>query len=389
MEKNNQIIPLSKPDISDREIKSVLEVLRTPYLSMGPKLVEFEEKFANYLGIKHAIAVNSGTSGLHLSIRCLQIGEGDAVFTTPFSFVASANCILFERATPIFVDIEENTFNIDHSKIMDYINRNCYSSSGNLFDRKTDKKVKAILPVHVFGQPCEMAEIKKIADKYKLYIIEDACEAIGAEINGQKVGTLGNIGVFAFYPNKQMTTGEGGMIVTNDDSIAETCKCLRNQGRGNNGAWLAHEQLGFNYRICDINCALGIAQLSRIEEMLEKRSRVAELYNEKLNGIIEKQKTRLNVKKSWFVYIVCLPSHYTKKDRDNILYQLSENNIGCNNYFPPIHLQPFYQQEFGYEKGDFPITESVSERTIALPFHNNLTAPEIDSVVGCLINLLA
>jgi len=388
MKDSNHTIPLSRPDISPLEIDSVLEVLKTPYLSLGPKLPEFEQKFAEYVGSEYAVAVSSGTAGLHLAIKSLGIGLNDAVITTPFSFVASANCILFEGATPIFIDIEENTLNLDINKVKEYLEKSCYSSSGKLFDQKTGKCVKAILPVHVFGQPCEMVEIMELAHEFNLYVIEDACEAIGAEVDGKKVGTFGNLGVFAFYPNKQMTTGEGGMIVTDDENLTNLLRSLRNQGRGHHGGWLAHDQLGYNYRLSDLNCALGIAQLSRIEEILEKRKKVASLYNAKLNGIVKAPGTNSGFRKSWFVYVVCLSAEYTQKARDAILDGLSKNNIGCNNYFPPIHLQPYYKKKFGYKEGDFPITERISERTIALPFYNNLTEEDISLVVDSFKGLL-
>jgi len=318
---------------------------------------------------------------LHLAIKALNITEGDTVITTPFSFVASANCILFERARPIFVDIDPITYNIDPDKVDEYLSS---------LDTYHSTLPKAILPVHVFGYPCDMEKIGDIAERYDVKIIEDACEAIGAEFKGKKVGIFGEVGVFAFYPNKQITTGEGGMIVTNDGEIAELCKSLRNQGRGGNGEWLAHERLGYNYRLSDINCALGLAQLKRIEGILKKRNEVAVMYNEKLKNIeeihIPYQKEGLS--RSWFVYVIQLGDRYSRHDRDNILEGLRAAGIGCNNYFTPIHLQPFYQKMFGFKEGDFPITEHVSERTIALPFFNNLPEEQIDYVVENLKRLL-
>ena len=297
-------IPLSNPDITELDKEKILEVLNTPNLSLGPKLDEFEKKFLEYIGSKYAIAVNSGTSGLHLCIKALDITDEDEVLTAPFSFVSSANCILFERAKPVFVDIDEKTLNININKLKKIIKKY----------RKRNSKLKAILPVHVFGRPCEMDEIMELAEEYELKLIEDAAEATGAEylinkskIKAQKskfqektnnklnhnfqkkyalkigkfqknkdkktwkkVGTFGDCGVFAFYPNKQMTTGEGGMIVTDDENIYRLCRSMRNQGRSEDGAWLQHERLGYNYRISDINCALGIAQLERIDEILPK-----------------------------------------------------------------------------------------------------------------------
>ena len=390
-------IPLSNPDICDLEKTNIMEVLKTPNLSLGPKLEEFETKFAQYIESRYAVAVNSGTSGLHLCVRALDIKDKDLVITTPFSFVASANCILFERAEPVFVDIDEETLNIDINKLEEKLEE----YKGN------NSELKAILPVHIFGRPCEIDRIMELADYYKLSVIEDAAEATGAEYlsnkrcknqksemkterEWKKVGTFGDCGVFAFYPNKQMTTGEGGMIVTDDEKIYRLCRSMRNQGRSEDGAWLQHERLGFNYRISDINCALGIAQLERIEEILAKREKVARSYNERLKDIEELMLPHFeeNKKISWFVYVLRLQDKYSREDRDRVLERLKENGIGCSNYFSPIHLQPFYRKMFGYKEGDFPITEKVSDRTIALPFFNNLKEEEIDYVCENLVKII-
>jgi perosamine synthetase len=413
-------IPLSNPDITEADREEVLGVLNTPNLSFGPKLSEFERTFARYIGSKYAIAVNSGTSGLHLCVRAMGVKEGDRVFTTPFSFVSSANCLLFERAFPIFIDIDEKSLNMDVEKLDSKL-QEMKPKAGTL---------KGLLPVHVFGRPCEMNEIMDIAKMYDLCVIEDACEAIGAEYltniqkgkyrDGelleksqatlddkksmpqgtarkrsakkiwQKVGTFGACGVFAFYPNKQMTTGEGGMIITDDDSVNELCRSMRNQGRTESDKWLQHERLGYNYRISDLNCALGIAQLARIEKILEKRERIASLYNEKLKNISELDlpAPEKNKKISWFVYVVRLIKKYTMEDRDSVLSKLREKGIGCSNYFTPIHLQPFYRKMFGYKKGDYPLTESISERTIALPFYNNLEEAQISYICETLKEII-
>jgi perosamine synthetase len=375
-------VPLARPDITDLERERVLEVMRTPHLSLGPKLGEFESRFAAYIGSRFAVAVNSGTSGLHLAVRTLGLGEGDEVITTPFSFVASANCLLYERVKPVFSDIEEGIYNVDTNKLETAIKAS----------RKKNNKLKAVLPVHVFGRPCKMSEILALAERYDLQVIEDACEAVGAEVQlpavrgkrplWKKAGTLGVSGVFAFYPNKQMTTGEGGMIVTDDRRLADLCRSLRNQGRAPDGGWLQHVRLGYNYRLSDINCALGIAQLERLDEMIEKRDRVARLYAEKLAEIpeITPPPFESNKKISWFVYVVRLGARFRRRDRDFVLGRLRQAGIGCSNYFSPIHLQPFYRRAFGYKRGAFPVTERVSERTIALPFHNNLTPADVDFV---------
>jgi len=391
-------IPLSNPDITQKERRSVLKVLNTPNLSLGPKLEEFEKKFTDYIGSRYAIAVNSGTSGLHLCVRALDIKEGDLVITTPFSFISSANCILFERAKPVFVDIDEETFNIDIHKL-----ENCVEKL-----RSENSKVKAILPVHIFGRPCEMNIIIELANYYELSVIEDAAEATGAEYlsnskvntlkskikieeEWKKIGSFGDCGVFAFYPNKQMTTGEGGMIVTDDKNIYELCRSMRNQGRSETSAWLQHERLGFNYRLSDINCALGIAQLERMDEILAKREKVATLYNERLKGVTGVILPRFEENKriSWFVYVVRLENKFSQKNKDYVLEKLRQKGIGCSNYFTPIHLQPFYREMFGYKKGDFPVTERVSGRTIALPFYNNLKDEEIDYVCDNLKEIMA
>ncbi|MCF7906869.1 DegT/DnrJ/EryC1/StrS family aminotransferase [Patescibacteria group bacterium] len=374
-------IPLSNPDITEKERKAVLDVLKTPNLALGPKLKEFEEKFAQYIGAKYAIAVNSGTSALHLLIKSIGIKEGDGVITTPFSFIASANCILYEKAKPIFVDIDPLTLNIDPGKIEKTIT--------NLPAEKR-KKLKAMVIVDVFGFPADWDKISKIAKKYNLKIIEDSCEAIGAEYKSgavpvrkqspwRKCGSFGDAATFAFYPNKQITTGEGGLIVTNNKKIADHCRALMNQGRKvENGKWLEHFYLGYNYRMSDINAALGLTQLSRLQEILKKREKVAKMYDQELKNIPEIQIPYRNpqAKISWFVYVVQI-----KKNRDQILKKLRAKGIACSNYFQPIHLQPLYRKKFQYKKGDFPITEKISQQTIALPFYNNLTQKQIKYIV--------
>ncbi len=377
----NYPIPLSQPDLINREIEAVVSVLKTPYLSLGPKLQEFEAKIADYVDTKYAVAVNSGTSGLHLIVRAMGIREEDEVITTPFSFIASANCILFERAKPVFVDIDPKTLNIDVEEIAEMLES---------LERERLKKIKAILAVDVFGQPAEWDRLQELAKKYNLKLIEDSAEALGAEYKGRKAGSLGDAGVFGFYPNKQITMGEGGVIVTSNEEIAKLCKSMRNQGRNEGDSWLQHERLGYNYRISDINCALGIAQLERLDEILEKRKKVAQMYNQKLKDLkgVKIPCASSYVKMSWFVYAVQLNNNYTQEDRDEILGELEKRGIGCNNYFTPVHLQPFYREMFGYKEGDFPITEKVSKSTIALPFYNNLAEKQIDYVCENLKEIL-
>jgi perosamine synthetase len=361
------MIPLARPDIGEEEIRLVNEVLRTDWLSMGPKVCEFEEKFADYIGTENAIAVNSGTSGLHLCIKSIEIRKGDEVITTPFSFVASSNSIIFESGKPVFVDVNPDTLNIDAEKIEDAINKN----------------TKAILPVHVFGQPCEMDAIMDIAKDNYLAVIEDACEAVGAEYNGQKVGTFGDASVFAFYPNKQMTTGEGGMIVTDDRDIAKLCRSFRNQGRSESEEWLNHIRLGYNYRLDEMSCALGIGQLRRIDELIEKRAKVANEYTKRLKDVegVTTQYLDARVKMSWFVYVIQVADYI---DRNKVMEYLQEHSVSCRPYFTPIHLQPFYWKMFGYKKGDFPICENVCDSTIALPFFGNMDKETIEQVCTTL-----
>lgn len=367
-------IHLSRPDITEKEIEAVCDVLRSPNLSLGPKLGEFERAFAEYIGTKRAVAVNSGTSGLFLCMTAMGIGPGDEVITTPFTFIASTNCIMMVGARPVFVDIDPENLNIDPAGI----------------EAKISNKTKAILPVDVFGSPAGFEEVCQIARNHNLPVLEDSCEALGSELNGKKVGMFGKMSVFAFYPNKQMTTGEGGMIMTDDDGLADMCMSLRNQGRGKGGGWLGHERLGYNFRLSDINCALGIAQLSRIEEIKAKRKKVARMYQEMLASedklIVPSEPEGCDI--SWFVFVVRLTEEFTQKQRDRILKAMKDRGIQVSNYFPPVHLQPFMAERFGYKAGDFPITESVSQRTIALPFYNNLTKDEIALVCNTLGEVL-
>jgi len=363
---NGVKIPLSQPDITKKERDAVLDVLKTPNLALGPKLKEFEQNIAKFAGRKYAIATNSGTSGLHLAIKALGIKNGDEVITSPFSFISSANCTLFEQAKPVFVDIDPDTLNIDPLKI----------------EKAITKKTKAMVIVDIFGHPVDWDPILKIAKKHKLKIIEDSCEAIGAEYKGKRCGSFGDISTFAFYPNKQMTTGEGGMILTDNEKIANHCRALSNQGRKvENGKWLNHSYLGYNYRMSDINASLGIAQLSRIKEILRKRERVAKLYTKKLKDIkdVTLPYVAPYTRMSWFVYVIQVTG--TKKYRDDIMNKLRKQGVSCSDYFQCIHLQPLYKKMFGYKRGDFPIAEKISDKTIALPFYNNLTEKQIDYVV--------
>jgi len=367
-------IYLSRPDITGEEVEAVCSVLRSPNLSLGPVLEKFENSFAQYIGRKHAIAVNSGTSGLFLCMLALGIGPGDEVITTPFTFIASTTSIMMAGAKPVFVDIDPDTLNVDPAKI----------------EEKITVKTKAILPVEIFGNPAGFDDITRIAKEHNLLVIEDCCEALGSTLNGRKAGNFGDMSVFGFYPNKQITTGEGGMILTDRDSLADICISLRNQGRAKAAGWLAHERLGFNYRLSDINCALGLTQLKRINQIKAKRKQVAKWYQRALadeHRLIVPEESE-NCDLSWFVFVVSLKENFNFQQRNNLLEQMTAQGIQVSNYFPPIHLQPFIAEKYGCKKGDFPVTEAVSERTIALPFHNNLTKEEVDTVCKALKNCL-
>ncbi len=366
-------IPLARPDITDLERDAVMRVLDGPVLSLGPEIERFEKLLAEQAGVKHAVAVNSGTSALHLAVLGLGIEAGDEVITTPFSFVASSNCIIFAGATPVFADIDLKTMCIDPDAV----------------ERAITPRTKAIIAVDVFGHPAEWDRLEEIAKKHGLGLIEDSAESIGTVYKGRPAGGFGDAGIFAFYPNKQMTTGEGGALVTDRDDIAELARSLRNQGRGGTG-WLSHARLGFNYRISDINSALGSAQVQRLPELLERRSSVAERYNSLLAKVpqIETQHIAPDVDMSWFVYVVRLDESFSRNERDRILHLLRDRGVGCSNYFPCIHLEPFYREEYGHAPGDFPIAESISDRSIALPFFGRMTDEQIGRVVDELTNAI-
>jgi perosamine synthetase len=367
-------IPLSRPDITEREIARVVEVLRSPDLSLGPRLGEFEGAFAAYLGRRRAVAVNSGTSGLFLSLSALGIGAGDEVITTPFTFIASATTIMMTGAKPVLVDIDGTSLNMDPARL----------------EAAVTGSTKAILPVEVFGNPAGFDVLCGTAARRHLAVVEDSCEALGSALHGRKAGTFGTVSVFGFYPNKQITTGEGGMILTDRDDLADLCVSLRNQGRGAKGGWLAHERLGYNYRLSDVNCALGIVQLSRLDEIKARRRCVATWYQEMLAAderlIVPRAADGCEI--SWFVFVVQLTEEFGAPQRDAVLQEMSRQGIQVGNYFPPVHLQPFIARRYGYARGDFPVAESVSQRTLALPFHNRLTQDEVAMVCGTLRAIL-
>jgi dTDP-4-amino-4,6-dideoxygalactose transaminase len=363
-DKMSRQVSMSQPDIRPEDITLVVQALESNRLSLGPFLERFERSFAAYIGTDHAVAVSSGTAGLHLCICAAQIGPGDEVITTPFSFVASTNCILYERAKPVFVDIDESSLNIDP----------------RLIGAAITDRTRAILPVHVFGQPCAMDDLSALSDKHDLVLIEDACEAIGAEFRGRRVGTFGKAAVFGFYPNKQMTMGEGGVITTDDAEWAALLRCLRNQGRDEMGTWLRHEHLGFNYRLDEMSAALGLSQLSRIDELLDRRRKVASVYDALLRtirGVTLLSPSDTTTLLSWFVLIVRLDQNIC---RDRVISHLESCGIPTRTYFSPIHLQPYFKERFGYQEGDFPIAERVAKSTLALPFHSTLSNADIEYV---------
>ena len=385
-------IPLSKPDIGEAEITNVVEVLRSGRLSLGPKVEEFEQKFAFYAGTKYAVATNSGTSALHLAVRALGIGPDDEVITTSFSFVASTNCILYESAEPVFVDIDPVTMNLDVAQLRRFLEEFCTYDSrvGMLLNKETGRVVKALLPVHVFGLPSDMTAMCELAKRYNLRIIEDACEALGAEHHGQRVGTFGDVAVFAFYPNKQMTTGEGGMLVTDSETIANLCRSLRNQGRDNNTAWLSHGRLGYNYRLSELHSALGIAQLERIDELLASRERVAASYKQALAQVpylILPQESAGN-RRSWFVFVVQLDVPDPRAMRDRIMKALRERGIECQAYFPAIHRQPYMATYVTAPLGLLTNTELASDRSLAIPFFSSMSSEEITFVTRTLESVI-
>jgi len=384
-------IPLSYPDITDREVRAVVTTLKSGRLSCGPRVEEFERMVARRAERSHGIAVSSGTAGLHLALAALGVGPGDEVITPAFSFVASANCILYVGATPVFVDCDPRTLNVRAEDV----------------EKKITEKTKAIIGVEVFGNPAGMSDLTALSNKYEIPFIEDACEGLGGRHSVDPIGGFGRVAIFGFYPNKQITTGEGGMIVTHDDRLADTCRSLRNHGRpvasGSQhrytddnaeesgldptlGSWLQHERFGFNFRLGELNAALGVAQMQRLDELLEARQRVAEAYTRRLIGSpdIMIPTVEPDTVMSWFVYVVRLSDRFTVDDRDEIIAGLRRHDVGASSYFPPIPMLPHFRRAFGFKPGDFPVAERVSQRTIALPFFTRLTEREVDLVCQTL-----
>jgi len=366
---SSESIPLARQDITQAEIDAVTAVLRSDRLSLGPVTEQFERAVAQRVGRAHGIAVNSGTSGLHLCVRALGLGPGDEVITTPFSFIATTNCVLFEGARPVLADIDATSYNLDPAAA---------EAAGT-------ERTRAILPVEAFGNPAHFDAYERTAQRRGLALIEDCCEALGAVLGNRPAGSFGDCGVFAFYPNKQITTGEGGLIVTDRDDIRDLCVSLRNQGRATD-AWLSHARLGYNYRLSDINAALGLAQLGRLDELLANRRRVAQLYDDALAELeaVHLPPMADRDTASWFVYVVRLADRFGQADRDAILDDLRGRGIGCNNYFVPIHTQPYVMEALGTRPGQFPVTERVAARTIALPFFPRMSVGQVECVAAAL-----
>jgi len=382
----NEPIPLARPDLGEREEELVVEVLRSGQLSLGPRLSEFEDAFASWVGSDDAVAVSSGTAALHLGVRALGWGEGDEVLTTPLSFVASANCLLYEGATPIFCDIDPVTLNIDPAAAQ--------SAADN-------RRIAGILPVHIFGYPADLLALEGIADAYETPILEDACQALGAvDAEGRPVGTTGHVAAFAFYPNKQMTTGEGGVLVpvAADEEMGEVIRSERNQGRSSDMTEVDHVRIGFNYRLTDIQAALGLAQLERLDEMLAARAEAAAAYNERLkvlggaaagdgdpDGLVLPCADRGDEQRSWFVYVVQLPRD---AERGAVIEALAAAGIQSKAYLPCIHTLPPYRERFGFKGGEFPVAERVAERSLALPFFTSITEEQVERVCTALAGAL-
>jgi len=363
------VIPMARPSIGAREEELVLDALRSGRLALGPRLASFEAAFGAAVGASHVSAVSSGTAGLHLAIRAAGVERGDDVVTTPFSFVASANCLLYEGARPVFCDIDPRTLNMT-----------AVSAGDALTERTT-----GILTVHIFGYPADMPRLELLSRDCGLWIVEDACEALGAvHADGTSVGARGNLSVFGFYPNKQITTGEGGTVVSPSAALKERIDSERNQGRAPDMGWLDHDRLGFNYRLDDLSCALGLAQLERLDEMLAARARIASLYSEALaevEGLEIPCPDHDGDRRSWFVYVVQLPRGV---DRDAAVVAMRERGVDTKPYLPAIHLLSFYRERFGHREGEFPVCEDVAARSLALPFYPELSDGDVEQVVETL-----
>lgn len=364
-------IPLAKPVIGDRERELVDEVLRSGQISLGPMVTRFERAWAERIGTRHAVACSSGTAALHMCLHAAGVGRGDEVITSSFSFVASANAALFTGADVVFAEVDPLTFNMDPAAV----------------EAAITPRTRAIEIVDIFGYPAEIPALRAIAHRHGLAVVEDACQSIDGDYDGRKLGTWGHPAVYGFYANKQLTTAEGGLILTDDDRLATLLKSLSNQGRSDDGAWLVHSRLGFNYRLSDVHCAIGVAQLERLDEMLAGRARVAGWYQERvraMEGVSPMYEGPQ--RRSWFVYAPRLDAGVA---RDTVITELDALGVSAKPYLPCIHLQPFYREAFGYRPGFLPVTEAISSSTIALPFFPEMTEEQVDTVCGALATVLA
>ncbi|WP_129408721.1 DegT/DnrJ/EryC1/StrS family aminotransferase [Marinitoga lauensis] len=415
-------VPLSDASLTDREKKIINKIFDRKRLALGSYLNKFEEVTKNYFNVEDAVAVNSGTSALHLILRALNIKENDGMIVTPFTFISSANVALFERAHPVFIDINPDNYNIDIDKIEKTLNNKDHP----LWKRiKSLKEIKFFMGVDIFGQPIDWDSALNLCKKNNWKVIEDSCEAIGAKYKNKFAGTFGEAGTFAFYPNKQITTGEGGMIITNNLEIGKLCRSMANQGRGDSGKWLEHVRLGYNYRMDELSAGLGYIQMKRLDEILEKRDNVANNYYELFkneNRVILPKIEEYTTKMSWFVFVIRLsldwifkiidipeyvknkdlPLYFPKNERNNwkkildkikeityaVIEELNKNGVQSKNYFSPVHLQKFYRDLYGYEEGDYPVTELISSLTIAIPFYTELTLEQQKYVVETIENVL-
>lgn len=361
---------IAKPYLDAHDKQGVLGVLSSGWLSLGSKYIEFERALAKYSRSKHACAVANGTCGLHIAVRALGLKEGDEVITSPFSFISSSNCLLYERVKPVFVDIEETTYNMNPA----------------LMEKAITKRTKAILVVHIFGQTADMTPIMSLARKYKLSVIEDACESLGATYKKKMAGTFGDIGVYAFYPNKQMTTGEGGMMVMRSRKLYDLCNSLRNQGRGKDGDWLVHERLGYNYRLDEMSAALGVTQLKKLNWMIEQKRRIARWYEDELRNVKNLITPKIGAHRthSWFVYVIRIG----QGKRNRVMDALKQQGIQTKPYLPVIHLQPYMKKMFGFRKGDFPVSERISSETLALPLYIGLHKRDVQYITRQLKDIL-
>jgi perosamine synthetase len=358
---------MSAAEVTDGDVAAVVDVLRSGHLALGPRMEEFEGLVAGHVGVRHAVAVSSGTAALHLIVRALGLGPGDEVLVPSFTFAASVNVIMMEGATPVFVDIDPETFNMDVARM----------------DSRVTPRTRAVMAVDVFGHPVEWDDLLAFAERHGLAVIDDACEAIGARYRDVPVGRFGAAAAFAFYPNKQITTGEGGMLVTDRDDIARSARMLRNQGRGAMGAWLEHEVLGYNYRMDEMSAALGASQFHRLDSILERRAAVASLYTELLREVpgVRTPVMREYATVSWFVYVVMVDDGV---DRDAVMERLADAGVPTRAYFSPIHRQPYLAGLPVASTPDLPVTDAVARRTLALPFHTRMSQDEVERVVVAL-----